>query len=69
MGSPDLVSICFTAFVAVFFVLISLAVIMRIIIYIFPEKDLDDTTVYAAIATTMNSIYPGTQISKIEELK
>ncbi len=69
MDSPDLLSICFSAFAAVFFVLISLAVIMRIIITMFPEKDSDDTAIYAAIATTINSIYPGTQISKIEELK
>ena len=69
MGSPNILAICFSAFAAVFFVLISLAVIMRIIITIFPEKDTDYTAIYAAVATTMTSIYPGTQISKIEELK
>ena len=69
MGSPNILAICFSALAAVFFVLISLAVIMRIIITIFPEKDTDCTAIYAAVATTMTSIYPGTQISKIEELK
>ncbi len=70
MESPDLISISITAFAAVFLVLILLSVFMRIIISIFPQDETsDDTPVMAALASAVNSVYPGTQITKIEELK
>jgi len=34
----------------------------------FPAQEKDDVTVYAALASTLNKIYPETQITKIEEL-
>ena len=69
MESTGLISICISAFFAVFIVLYLLAVIMRIIISIFPETETDEVTAYAVIASTMNTMYPGTQIKKIEEIK
>ena len=71
---PDLLTICGTAFVSVFALLLVLAIIMRLIINIFPPSEQDSTvlaghTVYAAIASVYKQHYPETQITKIEELK
>ena len=70
MNSPDLLMICSSAFAAVFLILFVLAVVMRLIITIFPEKETGtDAAVIAAINTTYHTIYPGTKITKIEEVK
>jgi hypothetical protein len=67
VATPDLITVCFAALVAVFLLLVSLAIGMRIITMIFPEKEPDESEIYAAIAATYNSLYPGTHITKIEE--
>ncbi len=70
MGSGDLVFICISAFLAVFVLLSVLAVVMRIILVLFPEKESGtDAVVVAAITSTVSAIYPGTRITKIEETK
>jgi len=70
MGSSDLVFICISAFLAVFVLLSVLAVVMRIILVLFPEKESGiDAVVVAAITSTVSTIYPGTRITKIEETK
>ena len=70
MGSSDLVFICISAFLAVFALLSVLAVVMRIIFVLFPEKESGiDAVVVAAITSTVSAIYPGTRITKIEETK
>ena len=70
MDTPDLLSISLAAFVAVFLLLSFLALIMRLITGVFPKKESDaDSSVIAALSTTMNTIYPGTKITKIEEVK
>ncbi len=70
MEVSGLISICLSALVAVFLVLTFLAIIMRFIIFIFPEKQKDeDQALIAAITSTINRLYPKTQITKIEELK
>ena len=70
MGSLDLVYICASAFAAVFLLLTVLAIMMRVIIALFPPKDItSDAAVIAAIASVAASVYPGTKISKVEELK
>jgi hypothetical protein len=70
MGSSDLVYICISAFLAVFVLLSVLAVVMRIILVLFPEKESGtDAVVVAAITSTVSAIYPGTRITKIEETK
>ncbi len=70
MGSSDLVFICISAFLAVFVLLSLLAVVMRIILVLFPEKESGiDAVVVAAITSTVSTIYPGTRITKIEETK
>ncbi|KAA3662353.1 MAG: hypothetical protein DWQ10_02580 [Calditrichaeota bacterium] len=70
MQSPDLISISFSAFLIVFFILSSLAVVMQLIIRLFPAKEMDDDlTIYSAIASVHSTLYPGKKITKIEEIK
>ena len=70
MGSNELIVICGIAFLSVFVILAVLAFSMRLIILIFPEKKIGlDGAVVAALASTVNRIFPGTKITKIEEKK
>ena len=69
METPDLITICLTSFVAVLLLLSFLALVMRIIILIFPAKEDDDSAVVAAITSAYNVHYPGTKIIKIGEQK
>jgi hypothetical protein len=55
------------ALVAVFTLLISLAAGMRLITLLFPERADNEAAMYAAIAATYQSVYPGTRITKIED--
>jgi len=68
--------ICVSSFVGVFSVLTFLAITMHVITLVFPEKKItakaagtDDGAVYAAITSTYARLYPGTKVSKIEEIK
>jgi uncharacterized membrane protein YqjE len=71
MGSLDLMLMCLSAFIAVFVLLSVLALIMRVIIAVFPEKVqlVSDTAVLAALATVVSSVYPGTRVTKVEEIQ
>jgi uncharacterized membrane protein YqjE len=66
----DLLAMCALAFLAVFFLLSILALVMKLITKIYPAKeDKFDAAVLSAIATTYNSIYPDYKITKVEEIK
>jgi len=68
MHSLDLLSICAAAFIGVFLLLSILAVIMRIIILVFPEKATGTgEAVLAVISTTYKKYYPGTIVTRVEE--
>ena len=70
MGSNELYVICGIAFFFVFVILALLALSMRLIILIFPEKKIGaDAAVIAALAATVQSVFPGSKITKIEEKK
>lgn len=70
MGSFDLLLICASAFAAVFLLLTVLALIMRGIILVFPQKAATtDTAMVAAVASVVTTMYPGTQVTKVEEIK
>jgi len=70
MGGSDLLFVCGSAFLAVFIILSLLALVMRIIIIVFPHRETSsDPAVYAAISTVISSVYKGMKISKIEEIK
>lgn len=70
MDSSNLITISMSAFVTVFFVLSLIAILMRLIINFFPVKYSDgDMAVIAAVSSVLNKIYPGTKVTKIEEMK
>ncbi len=70
MGSSDLLMVCISAFVAVFILLTLLAGVMRLVLEIFPQKIAKtDAVMMAAVAAVASSIYPGTKVTNIEEIK
>lgn len=70
MASPNLLVVCILAFITVFVLLAVLAAIMRAISAIFPAKEIGtDPTIIAALTSAAQLIYPGTKITKIEEMK
>ena len=70
MESLDLLVICASAFVGVFILLTILALVMRFIIILFPEREsADDSAMIAAVSTVLQTLYPGTKITNLEEIK
>ncbi len=70
MTLSDLLVISGTALIAVFLLLTILALIMRLIVFIYPEKDHGiDGAIIAAITTAYKSLYPTTKIAEIKEAK
>ncbi len=70
MPSNELLLICLSAIVVVFILLALLALVMRLIMAVFPERIIASDSAYvAAIASVISTIYPGTKISKVEEIK
>lgn len=70
MPSPELWLVCLTAFCAVAILLSILAGIMRLILIIFPYRDkTTDAAMIAAVTSAVQSIYPGTRVTKVEESK
>jgi hypothetical protein len=68
MESTNLFLICGVSFLMVFFILILLALSMRLIIFLFPEKKATtDAAIIAALTATMQNLFPGTNVTKIEE--
>ena len=70
MNSPDLLVICLSAFVAVFVLLSFLAVVMRALISVYPEKvgGVDPATI-AAVTAAAAYAFPGTRVTKVEEIR
>jgi hypothetical protein len=70
MNQPELLVICISAFVAVFVLLGFLAVVMRVLIAAFPEKvsGIDSATI-AALTAAATYVFPGTKVTKVEEIK
>ena len=67
MSSPDIVTVCSTAFFATFVLLTVLAAMMRLLIALFPEREEQmDTATVAAIAAAVRSQYPTKKIVRIE---
>ena len=67
----DLFVICVSAFIAVFALLSFLAVAMRLLIIIYPENVAAraDAAFIAALTSAMAITYPGTKVTKIEEMR
>ena len=69
MDETSLITICVTAFLAVFVLLITLAVVIRLIAAVFPSRDrADDAVLAAAISAAVGTIFPGARVSRIEEV-
>lgn len=68
---PDLTTVCFSAFIAVFVLLTILAIAMKAIETLFPAPEEDESTaaIIAAISTSYAKIYPYAKITKIKELQ
>ena len=71
MGPPNLLMICVAAFSAVFLLLAFLALVMKILINVFPEKDKGkfDAAMLAAVSASLSVIYPETKITKVEQVR
>ena len=63
-----LFSACLIALISVFILLGSLALIMKLITAVFPDRAASiDAVFVAAISTTVASVYPGVRVTSIEE--
>jgi hypothetical protein len=72
MDEPNLLLICISSFSAVMIILSLLALMMRLLLVLFPvkiQKEGNDTAIIAAITTAYNRKFPGTKISNIGENK
>ena len=68
MGSHDLLVVCVSAFFAVFLLLSFLALAMRSLIAVFPEKTVTtDPALLAAVTVAVSAVYPGSKITRIED--
>jgi hypothetical protein len=62
--------VCIAAFLAVFLLLVILALAMRLLIAVFPEKVArSDPALVAAVTTAVSAAYPGMHVTKVEEEK
>ena len=66
----DLLIICLSAFFAVFVLLSFLAVVIRLLTLACPQKVAAgaDTAMIAAVTTAVSVLYPGTMVTKVEEI-
>jgi hypothetical protein len=70
METLDLLSICGAAFLGVFILLSVLALVMRLILIIFPDTKAGiDAAMLAAVTTAIQTRFPGTRITRVEEVK
>ncbi len=69
MVETSIVAMCGTAFVAVFALLVTLAVTIRLITVVLPGRALSDdmTMIAAAIGSVVSAMYPGARVTRIEE--
>lgn len=73
MDSNQLLFVCLSSLLAVFLLLTFLAIVMRILVAVFPETleklAKSDAALLAAISTTITSRYPGLRVTRVEEEK
>lgn len=66
----EIVYISISSLITVFLILSGLAILMQLMIKVFPEKRTEeDLAAYSAIASVYSKLYPGTKITRIEEAK
>jgi hypothetical protein len=70
MEQPDLLMVCVVALLSVFALLSVLAVAMRALVTVFPERPVDsDPAMLAAVAAAATAAYPGTKITNVTEIR
>lgn len=70
MEEPNLMLVCLNAFSAVMVLLSLLALAMRLLITLFPEKKTaSDTSVHSAINLAVQQVLPGARVTRIEEIR
>ena len=68
MDTVNLLGVCTIAFVAVFVLLTTLALVMQLITVLFPERARAvDPVVAAAVAGVVARVWPGARVTRIEE--
>jgi hypothetical protein len=72
MDPQNLLVICTSAFVAVFLLLTFLAVVMRLLMAVYPQT-VDaggpDPAILAAVTAAATYAFPGTKVTKVEEIR
>jgi hypothetical protein len=70
MNSSDVFIVSIMGYVVAFAVLALLAVMMRLITLLFPERENSgDAALVAAVTATYQALSPGVTVTKIEETK
>ncbi len=72
MDPQNLLVISTSAFIAVFFLLTFLAVVMRLLMVAYPQKveaGGTDPAVLAAVTAAATYAFPGTKVTKVEEIR
>ena len=70
MHTPDLLLISTIAFSAVLVLLAVLAGVIRLITMVFPARATnDDAAVLAAVTSIYSTLYPGTHLTTMEEVR
>lgn len=67
MSSTSILSVCMAAFVLIFILLSVLSAMMRLLTFLFPPIETEDSATIAAITATFNSIYPDRKVTRIKE--
>jgi len=70
MAEQNMLFVCVFAFVAVFVLLGFLAAVMRLLMMVYPEKSpWPDANLASAITSAAEKAFPGTRVTKIEEVR
>lgn len=70
MNSYSVITVSVVAYAVAFVVLAVLALMMRLITLLFPErKNTGDPAVVAAVSATYQALFPGVTVTKLEETK
>lgn len=70
MDQPSLLLVSVTAMLGVFGLLALLAVAMRALVAMFPERlEEDDGAMLAAVTATATAAYPGTKVTSVTEIR
>ena len=67
MSSTGILSVCVAAFVLIFILLSVLSAMMRVLTYLFPPIETEDSATIAAITEAYHSIYPDKKVTRIKE--